>query len=60
MTKKEKAQVDAFFKKIIKHKKRRFVDAKVFDKRFKGQLIVLPIANIIREYTKLVNQVNGK
>lgn len=60
MTKKEKAQVDAFFMKVIKHKNRRFVDARVFDKRSKmGQLIVLSIKDIIREYKKLVKEVKG-
>lgn len=60
MTKKEKAQVDAFFMKVIKYKNRRFVDARVFDKRSKmGQLIVLSIKDIIREYKKLVKEVKG-
>lgn len=47
--------------KVVKHKNRRLVDAKIFDKRSKmGNLVVLPIKDIIHEYSKLVKQVRSK
>ena len=53
MTKKEQKAFNKFLMNVLKHKNRRFVPATVFDKRSKqGQLVVLPIKDIINQYNK--------
>lgn len=52
MTKKEQKVFNKFLMSVFKHKNRRLVDAKTFDKRSKGFLVVLPIKDIINQYNK--------
>lgn len=62
MTKKEQKQVNAFLFRLIKSKNRRFIPASVFDKRSKpgSQLVVLPLKTILREFAKMVKEVENK
>ena len=59
MTKIEKNLVDKFFLSVIRHKNRKFVNAKIFNKRAKLGLhiAVVPIKDLITEYKKLVSKV---
>ena len=57
MTKKEQKTFNEFLMSVLKHKNRRLVSATKFDKRSKqGQLVVIPIKDIINQFNKFKDE----
>ena len=52
MTKKDQKLINEFLMGMLKSKNRRLVNAKIFDKRRQGQLVVLPVKDIIKHWKK--------
>jgi hypothetical protein len=59
MTKKEQTIVNKFFFKIVRHPRRKLINARKFDKRapLDRQSVVVRVQDIITEWRKLIKEI---